>query len=82
LHLIAGTIFSPLSQKNKQNISRDLNTDMKIVLSGSGGAVLNLDWFLNYHDIKLVRKASEKGRKDDFLANIQAISAFRGHSRK
>ena len=33
--------------------------DMRIVPMGSGGAILDLDWFLNYHDIKLVIKASE-----------------------
>ena len=32
---------------------------MRIVPLGSGGAILDLDWFLNYCDIKLVRQASE-----------------------
>ena len=35
------------------------NSDMRIVPLGSGGAILDLDWFLNYRDIKLARKGSE-----------------------
>ena len=35
-----------------------LGTDMRFVPLGSGGAILELEWFLNYHDIKLVIQAS------------------------
>ena len=42
--------------------------DMRIVPMVSGGAMLDLDWFLNYCDIKLVRKASAIEFKDDLLA--------------
>jgi hypothetical protein len=42
--------------------------DMRIVPLGSGGAILDLDWFLNYCDIKLVIHASEIEGKDDLSA--------------
>jgi hypothetical protein len=42
--------------------------DMRSVPSGSGGAILDLDWFLNYRDIKLVIQASEIEGKDDLSA--------------
>jgi hypothetical protein len=41
---------------------------MIIVPLGSRGAILDLDWFLNYHDIKLVRQGSDIEQKDDLLA--------------
>ena len=40
---------------------------MRIVPSSSGGAILDFDWFPNYHDIKLVIQASEIEGKDDLL---------------
>jgi hypothetical protein len=42
--------------------------DMRIVPLGSGGAIPNLEWFLNYCGNKLVSKASEIERKDGVLA--------------
>jgi hypothetical protein len=42
--------------------------NMRIVPLGSGGAILDLDWLLNYHDIKLVIQVSEIEGKDDLLA--------------
>jgi hypothetical protein len=52
---------------------------MRIVPLGSGGAILDLDWFLNYRDIKLAIQVSEMEGKDDFqlMPNIEAISALR-----
>ena len=44
---------------------------MRIVLLGSGGGILDLDWFLNNSDIKLVIQAYEIKGKDDMLANCQ-----------
>ena len=41
---------------------------MRIVHMGSGGTVLDLDWFLNYSDTKLVIQESEIEGKDDLLA--------------
>jgi hypothetical protein len=41
---------------------------MRIGLSGSGGAILDLDWFLNYCDIKLVIQASEIEGKNELRA--------------
>jgi hypothetical protein len=35
---------------------------------GSGGAILDLEWFLNHQDIKLVIKERELEGKDDLLA--------------
>jgi hypothetical protein len=49
-------------------ISLPRDTDMRIVPLGSGGAILDLDWFLNYCDIKLVIQASEIEEKDDLSA--------------
>jgi hypothetical protein len=45
-----------------------LTPDMRIVPLGSGGRILDLDWFLKYCEIKLVIQMSEKERKDDLLA--------------
>ena len=45
-----------------------LSPDMRIVALLSGGAILDLDWFLNYRDIILVIQASEIEGKDDLLA--------------
>ena len=42
--------------------------DMRIVPLGSGGAILDLDWFLNWRDIKLVIQPTERERNDDLLA--------------
>ena len=36
-----------------------LHADMRTVLLGSGGAILDFEWFLNYRDIKLIRQASK-----------------------
>jgi hypothetical protein len=44
------------------------DTDTRIVPLGSGGAILDLDWFLNYRDIKLVIQSSDIEGKDDCLA--------------
>ena len=49
--------------------------DMRIVPLGSGVAVLDLDWFLNYRDAKLVIQASEVNERM-IIVNIEAISAF------
>ena len=43
-------------------------TDMIIVPLGSGGAILDIGWFLSYHDTKLVIQASEIKGKDGLLA--------------
>jgi hypothetical protein len=45
-----------------------LATDMRIVPLGSGGGILDLDWFLKYWEIRLVIKMSEIEGKDDLLA--------------
>ena len=44
--------------------------DLRIVSLGSGGAILNLDWFLNYRDIKLVGEVSEIERNHDMFKNF------------
>jgi hypothetical protein len=41
---------------------------MRIVPLGSGGVLLDLEWFLNQQDIKLVIKERELEGKDDLLA--------------
>ena len=41
---------------------------MGIVRLGSGGAILDLDWFLNYRDIKLAILAEEIEGNYDLLA--------------
>ena len=41
---------------------------MRIVPLGSGSAILDLDWFLNYCDAKLVIQVSEIQGKDDLFA--------------
>jgi hypothetical protein len=46
----------------------ELTPDMRIVPLGSGGAILDLEWFLNHQDIKLVIKERELEGKDDLLA--------------
>ena len=38
--------------------------------SGSRGAILNLDWFLNYRDIKLVGEVSEIERNHNIFNNF------------
>ena len=43
-------------------------SDLRIVHSGSGGEILDIDWFHNYCGIKLVRQASEIERNNDMLA--------------
>ena len=59
----------------KVSVSGSLVTDMRIVPLGSEGTILDLDWFINYRYIKLVRKASEIERNDDLRAYCkQAIS--------
>jgi hypothetical protein len=40
--------------------------DMRIMPSGSGSEILDLDWFLIYRDIKLVIQASKIEGKDYF----------------
>jgi hypothetical protein len=40
--------------------------DMRIMPTGSGGGILDLDWFLVYRDIKLVIQLSEIEGKDYF----------------
>ena len=50
--------------------------NMRIVPLGSGGAIFDLEWFLKYRDIKLVKPASKIYIKidDEFklTANIEA----------
>ena len=47
----------------------DILSDMRVVPFGSVGATLDLDWFLNYRDTKLVIQASEiKKKVNDLLA--------------
>ena len=41
---------------------------LRIVTLGSRGAILDLYWFLNYPDIKLVIQASEIEGKGDLLS--------------
>ena len=48
--------------------ARVSETDKRIVPFVSGGAVLDLDWFINYRDIKLAAPASEIERTVNFLA--------------
>ena len=43
-------------------------SDMRISLLGSGGSILDFDWFFNYHDTELVIQASEIELKDDLSA--------------
>jgi hypothetical protein len=38
---------------------------------GSGGAILDDDWFLNFRDIKFLRKALEIERNDGMLAHSE-----------
>ena len=45
-----------------------VNSEMGIVHFGSEVAILDLNWFLNYCDIELVRQASERVRKDNLIA--------------
>jgi hypothetical protein len=45
-----------------------LASDLRIVPLGSGGAIMDLHWFLNYRDIKLVVDASEIEGSNDLLA--------------
>ena len=45
-----------------------LVTHMRIVPLGSGGKILDLDWFLKYRDTKLVIQTSKIEGKDDLLA--------------
>jgi hypothetical protein len=41
---------------------------MRIVPLGSGGGILDLDWFLKYWEIKLIIQMSEIEGNDDLLA--------------
>ena len=45
---------------------------MRIVPLGSVGAMLHLDWFLNNHDIKLVRNRKKRW----FVDLLQTLSLF------
>ena len=52
---------------------------MRIVLSGSGGAILHLDRFLEDRAVKLDRPAFERKQKQNhvkLIANIEAMSTF------
>ena len=54
-----------MKAKNRDHDS--VITDLRIVPSGSGGAILYLDWFLNSCDNKLDRQASEIKRNYDMI---------------
>ena len=57
-------------------IQDNVGTNMRIVCLGSGGTILDLDWFLNYRGAKLAIHASQIEGKNDLLACIKAISGF------
>jgi hypothetical protein len=50
------------------------STDMRIVSLGSGGAILDLNWFLSYGDTRLVKQALEIEGKDDLLPYCKHFS--------
>ena len=49
---------------------------MRIVPFGSGGGILDLDWFLKYWEITLVIPMSEIEGKDDLLAYFKHLAYF------
>ena len=57
-----------LNSLSIQHVFMSYAADMRIVLLGSGGAILNLYWFLSYRDTRLVTQASKIVGKDHLLA--------------
>ena len=52
-------------------------SDMRIRSFGSGGKILNLDWFLNYGDTKLVIQSTETEGRDVLSAFCKHLGFFR-----
>jgi hypothetical protein len=58
--LVASEKFHNITEMRENNNNVDIATpDMRIVPMGSGGTILDLGWFLNYREIKLIIQVSE-----------------------
>jgi hypothetical protein len=57
----------PSRRSNRRRVSATYS-DIRIVPLGSGGVILDLDWFLNYRVTNLVIQEFKIERKDDLLA--------------
>ena len=63
------TFLDPPEEMPMSSNRKTIRTDMRIVPLGSGGTILDLDWFLNYRYTKLAIQPSEITGKDDLLNN-------------